>query len=237
MLILFFDTETNGLPWNRHASYKNTENWPAILQISWQVWNISKQGQAQCLNRVNTYISPSSDLKWDAEAAKIHKLSLEELKAKGKPIQTILNWFASDCREVDLVVAHNMKFDKMALWAEFMRTGLDPVLIWPEKELCTMNATIAICKIPGKNPTPEDPYKWPRLSEVFQFLWPTAALPTTLHDANTDVKLLIQCLKELVQRRLVTLPACERLPDRLVLALRGLFDPVAASRRAASSAR
>lgn len=235
MKLLFFDTETNGLPWNRHASYKNTENWPRILQISWQVWFVGTQ-TAKCLHHVNSLIQPDPDLKWDTEAAKIHTLTLDSLKTKGKPIQTILNWFAADCKEVDLVIAHNLKFDKMAIWAEFMRQDCDPIQFWPERELCTMNATVSICKIPGKNPTPEDPYKWPKLSEVFQFLWPTGTLPENLHDADTDVKLLIQCLKELVQRRLVTLPIRERLTDRLVLALNPLFE-TALSRRAASSAR
>lgn len=238
MRILFFDTETNGLPWNRHGSHLNTENWPRILQMAWQVWYIQKGDKATCLQRVNAFIKPEATMKWDAGAAAVHKISLDELQRNGKPIQIVLNWFAQDCKEVDLIIAHNLKFDKMAIWAEaarIMETGhsyMDPHLWWPKHELCTMNATVQICKIPGKNPTPEDPYKWPRLSEVFQFLFLDKPLPSTLHDAHTDVNCLIQCVRELVHRRLVLLPEIVREPDRLVAAF-AAFE-IAPSKRAAS---
>lgn len=240
MRILFFDTETNGLPWNRHASHLNVENWPRILQIAWQVWYVKKGEKAHCLQRVNAFIKPDPTMKWDSDAAKIHKIVLEELQKHGNPIKTVLNRFVCDCKEVDLIVAHNLKFDKMALWAEAVRqmeagkSEMDPHLWWPPHQLCTMDATIHICKIPAKYPTPEDPYKWPRLSELFQFLFPSATLPESLHDAQTDVNCMIQCVKELVQRRLVILPVrlCEA--DLLVTAFSGL---TLASSNAASSAR
>ncbi len=229
MRLLFFDTETNGLPWNRHGTYKNTENWPRILQIAWQVWNVQSGTKPVCIQKVNAYSKPEPDLKWDAESAKIHGLTLQLLETKGKPVKEILHRFANDCKEVDIIIAHNLKFDKMALWAAYVRMDMEPTHFWPSHELCTMNATIQICKIPGKNPTPEDPYKWPRLSEVYQFLFPGKPLPQNLHDANEDVNLLIVCTRELVQRRLVPLPACERLVDRLVLALRALSNSTASS--------
>lgn len=239
MRILFFDTETNGLPWNRHGSYLNTENWPHILQIAWQIWYIPTGAQSTCLQRVNAFVKPDADLKWDAGAAAIHKIDLETLKKEGKPMKTILNWFIRDCGEVDVVIAHNLKFDKMALWAEAARcmekgqTEMDPLQWWPAQELCTMNASVQICKIPGKNPTPEDPYKWPRLSEVFQFLWPDRALPESLHDASTDVDCLVQCFRELVARRLVALalPLSRRPADRLVTA----FEPLVTASKSTAS--
>jgi DNA polymerase-3 subunit epsilon len=240
MRILFFDTETNGLPWNRHASHLNVENWPRILQIAWQVWYVKKGEKTHCLHRVNTFVKPDPAMKWDSDAAKIHKMTLDELQKKGKQMKTVLYSFIQDCKEVDLIVAHNLKFDKMALWAEAVRqvevghSEMDPQTWWPSQQLCTMDATVQICKIPAKNPTPEDPYKWPRLSELFQFLFPTTALPDSLHDAHTDVNCLIQCVKELIQRRLVVLPVCVREADFLVAAFRGL---TLASKSAASSAR
>lgn len=231
MRILFFDTETNGLPWNRHASHLNVDNWPRILQIAWQVWYIKKGEKAYCLQRVNTFVKPDPTMKWDTDAAKIHKMGLDELQKHGKPANTVLKWFIQDCKEVDLIIAHNLKFDKMALWAEAVRQveaghfEMDPHLWWPAQQLCTMDASVQICKIPSKNPTPEDPYKWPRLSELFQFLFPTAGLPDSLHNAHTDVNCLIQCVKELVQRRLVVLPVKVREPDFLVLAFKDLILP------------
>jgi DNA polymerase III epsilon subunit-like protein len=230
MRVLFFDTETNGLPWNRHASYANYENWPRVLQLAWQVWEIDVGKPGVCVNVTNSYIKPDPAMKWDTDAAKIHTLSYDRLASEGQPLYRVLKWFVRDVKGCDMTVAHNMRFDKMAIFAECMRfceeEGLKefhPTRWWPTNELCTMNATTPICKIPGKNPTPEDPYKWPRLSEVYQFLFPSEALPTNLHDANVDVRCLVKCFQELVNRRLLVLPAIptDRV-DRLVEALRAL---------------
>ena len=43
MNLLFVDTETNGVPKDPSASYKNIDNWPPIRQIAWIVY--SKDGQ------------------------------------------------------------------------------------------------------------------------------------------------------------------------------------------------
>ena len=43
MNLLFVDTETNGIPPDQSASFKNIDNWPRIRQIAWIVY--SKDGQ------------------------------------------------------------------------------------------------------------------------------------------------------------------------------------------------
>lgn len=43
MNLLFVDTETNGIPHDQSASFKNIDNWPTIRQIAWIVY--SKDGQ------------------------------------------------------------------------------------------------------------------------------------------------------------------------------------------------
>lgn len=213
MRILFFDTETNGLPWNKFASYKNVENWPRILQIAWQVWDFADNRKPICIQSVNTLLQPDPDMKWDEKAASIHRISLEDVKTHGLPIRRVLKWFQEDCRDSDWVLAHNMKFDKSALFAECWRfceqgiSGMDPVHWWPKRELCTMMATIQVCKLPSQYATAEEPYKWPRLSELYSFLWPDRDVPKDLHDASKDVACLVACVHELLVRNLLVLPA------------------------------
>jgi len=39
MKILFFDTETTGLPKNWKAPVEQLDNWPRLVQIAWQVYS------------------------------------------------------------------------------------------------------------------------------------------------------------------------------------------------------
>jgi DNA polymerase-3 subunit epsilon len=208
MRFLFFDTETNGLPSNRAKDYTEVRAWPHILQIAWQVWEI--QGSLQRLiTSKNILVKPQSTMVWNEESATIHKIKREDLAAHGISLQKMLESFYQDAKDVDCIVAHNLGYDKPVLWAEFHRWVLSgrgdraPHEWWPEKELCTMMDTRSLCKIPSKKKDPKDPYKWPRLSELFQTLFVGQPIPDNLHDASQDVDVLVSCFLELLRRDLV----------------------------------
>jgi DNA polymerase III subunit epsilon len=210
MRVLLFDTETNGLPAAWNVPYTYVENWPRIIQMAWQVYDIDT---GTCLQRVSTLIKPDPRMIWDTKAAEIHRIPYKSLKTHGVSIQTAIGWFRSDCAESDLIVAHNLKFDKATLWAECIRLvnvgagDLEPTRWWPKRELCAMLASTDICRLPSKKQSiGQNSYKWPRLSELFQYLFPDEKLPTNLHDAGEDVTCLSRCFLKLVRQRLVELP-------------------------------
>lgn len=221
MRVLIYDTETNGLPKSYSAPPTDCENWPHIIQIAWQVWDVES---CLCLQQASLLIKPDPYMIWCHEAAEIHKISLERLQREGLPFTKVLSWFVSDAKETDLILAHNLSFDKRVLWAECFRQvkrgfhQFDPESWWPKHELCSMLSTVNVCKIPStsKYATIHDPYKWPKLVELFTHLFPDTALPDNLHDAGTDVAVLVKCFHELTRRRVLALPAVERTPDRLV---------------------
>jgi DNA polymerase-3 subunit epsilon len=230
MRVLFLDTETNGLPQNRYAPYTETKNWPAIVQIAWQVWDI---GATHWIQKVNTLVKPTADMVWSDEAAAIHRISRDAAESKGVVWGCVLRWLLEDCADVDLVVAHNLSFDKAVLWSAALRESQrqkDPSLLpeqwWPPHELCTMRQTTHLCKIPSAYPKPHDPYKWPRLSELWKTLFPTKPIPVDLHDADKDVECLALCFQALVDRRLVPLPTIRTPADPLRTVLR-LFSALA----------
>lgn len=213
MRILFVDTETNGLPKNRYAPYTMTEAWPTIVQLAWQVVDFqinNPTSNPAPLYASSFLIKPEASMVWSKEAEAIHKITETRAKEEGIPIAAALRSLISDAAECDLIVAHNLGFDKPALLAATVRAGMNPRW-WPTHELCTMLATIKVCKIPSKYPKPSDPYKWPKLSEVWQTLFPTSELPEDLHNAAQDVAVLIKCFQELVARSLLVLPA---VPER-----------------------
>jgi DNA polymerase-3 subunit epsilon len=208
MRFLFFDTETNGLPTDRTKDYKEVRKWPHILQIAWQVWDIEGTTQHQRTSK-NILVKPQSTMVWNEESATIHKIKQEDLVTKGISLQKMLETFYQDAKDVDCIVAHNLGYDKPVLWAEFQRWVLsgrndrDPAVWWPKQELCTMMKTINLCKIPSQKQNPLDPYKWPKLAELFTSLFPARSLPENLHDASQDVDVLVTCFFELLRRDVI----------------------------------
>ena len=92
MKLLFFDTETNGLPLKRNASFKLVENWPRIIQSAWQVWDVS--GDPQMCNVTESIIQPDIELVWDAGSAAIHGISKERALREGLPGSQVFADFA-----------------------------------------------------------------------------------------------------------------------------------------------
>ena len=205
MRVLFLDTETNGLPKNRYASPKMVEAWPHIAQLAWQVWDISVGKLAVKLYDSSFLIQPPADLKWDTDAAAIHGISEAQARSEGKNVAHVMSSFIGDAADCDVAVAHNLAFDKNVLWAASWRLGVDPNTWWPEKEICTMLGTLAFCKIPAKFPKPHDPYKWPKLAEVWTTLFPERPVPSGLHDARQDVAVMVTCFQALLERRVFVL--------------------------------
>ncbi len=210
MRILFLDTETNGLPQNRHAPYTMATAWPALVQVAWQVVDFSVPASPVPVYTSSFLVQPEAGQVWNQESAAIHGFTEAAAKTEGVPAVAVLRSLINDAVECDIVVAHNLGFDKPVLLAATVRAGLNPRW-WPKHEICTMLATIQVCKIPSTSKwAAKDPYKWPKLAEVWQTLFPTSALPTNLHDARQDVAVLVTCFQELVARDLLVLPVVPR---------------------------
>lgn len=203
MRFIFFDTETNGLPLQRHAAFSDVKNWPQIVQIAWQIWEYT--GSPTCVKRVNYIVKPSDDIVWDKESAAIHGISHERACAEGVPGSVCFAQFVVDASGCDMIVAHNLAFDKPVVLCELHRLAIGiPPNWWPSLEYCTMEKTRYVCKLPNKIVKPSNPYKYPRLGELYSFLFGKAP-DARLHSADQDVDVLVCCFNELLNRRVVTL--------------------------------
>ena len=201
--LFFFDTETNGLPANYKAPPNNTGNWPEIVSMAWTVWTVDKGVWTQTSSE-SYIVLPPEGIIWNAEAERIHGISKEKARLEGIPVKTVLEKAQSELRQATHIFAHNLAFDKSVLLASMFRnTGTAK---WSfGKEICTMLATVSICKIPSTSSyaTVADPYKWPKLQELHHFLfkkeWEGIA-----HDALSDVQCMQTCYRELVVRGCLT---------------------------------
>lgn len=209
MKFLFFDTETNGLPRSFYAPVHRTENWPAILSIAWQLWDITSDAQTR-LESFTAIIKPGESIVWDADAEKIHGISREIAERDGVPGDEVMHRFVECAKTAHVIVAHNLHFDKSIVLSDALRRNPRASFGWfPRFEYCTCVSTTELCKLPSRNPRAGDPYKRPKLTELYTFLYGTTS-DVDFHTAAGDVECLVQCFLELLRRSVVPLAAWER---------------------------
>lgn len=207
MKILVVDTETTGLPisWDKPSS--DVDNWPRILQVAFELFDET----GKTLSRTIELIKPD---KWEvptkktfmaeghseAEAIKKaefwvkHGYSTEKCEKEGKALPEVLIEFARLYDECDLMLCHNVSYDKNVLSAELIRYGIKVKKKKPD--FCTKLEGEEICKLPGKYP---GKFKWPTLQELYRHLFGKEF--DEGHDAGCDIQATKECYLEIMLRR------------------------------------
>lgn len=190
MKILFFDTETTGLPKNYKAKIDDLDNWPRIVQLGFRF-----HADEEHYTEYEFIIKPDG---WEIpeEAAEIHGITTERAIEEGHPIKSVLDVLTTWINMADLVVGHNVSFDRKVLGAEFLRAGM-PDLLHGKPRFCTMMSTTKFCNIPGKYGA-----KWPKLEELAAALFEGDL--DGLHSALEDVRLTAKCFYRLLEDDVIT---------------------------------
>jgi DNA polymerase III epsilon subunit-like protein len=204
MKVLYFDTETNGLPKSRGGSDTDVNNHPAPVEIAWQIWS-----DGILLKRRSALIKPDPDLVWDAGSAMIHKIYKPFALANGAPAADVFTEFKTDCISCDVIISHNLAFDLPVVKCACLRLwSADLDFSWlPAKQICTMKLMTPVCKLPYKDSKyPQRPgsYKQPRLGELHMYLFGNAGVYDA-HRAGSDVDCLVACSHELMRRNILVL--------------------------------
>ena len=191
MRILIFDTETSGLD----------PQWNVILQLSYQIVNSDSWAT---LKTVNHYFSwPEDKARVTQEAIAVNGLTEEVLSGKQlSNRKTAFEEFVADKDSCDLLVAHNLEFDKKFIIASCREEGVKYANSGWGQSYDTMKRMTSYCQIPkdwGSG------YKWPKLPELADCLGIDYS-HITLHDSSGDVELTKQCFKKIVNQGLYTFP-------------------------------
>ncbi len=204
MKFLYVDCETNGLPLNYKAPFTNVTNWPHAVQITFQL-----KEEGSVVKHVNAIIKPRPNMVWHEETAeKFHGISQKMAEREGRDIYKVLSELRECISVADVVIAHNINFDKTILLCEAVRLYQEKRIdepadkwLWPSETpmLCTMESTTDLVKSP---PFKNGKYKWPRLEELHDFLFKTK-FDKPLHDSNNDVACMIKCHEELMSKKLL----------------------------------
>jgi len=128
--ILILDTETTGFPIREPGGanplYTDSQAWDScrLLEIAWNIYNID----GTPVKQTEHLIKPDYPEKKNEEALRafdIHKISFEEVSTKGTDLKETLLALLQDIDifKVELIVAHNVDFDKGVILSEMYRLG------------------------------------------------------------------------------------------------------------------
>ena len=184
MKVLVFDTETTGLPVERNGSIYNSFNWPYIIQLSYMIYDSETNA---LIGLEDDYIDIPTNVMIDPESVKIHNITSDKLR-NGINIVQALEKFNSHAEKVDLLVAHNVSFDKRMLMVEGIRNNIKVSIT---DTYCTMKNSINLCKIETTSRSGEKYFKYPKLSELYMTLFETE--PKNTHNALVDILICLRC--------------------------------------------
>lgn len=196
MKFIVFDTETTGLPpkGDRNVTKENLDKWPYIAQHSWVVYDTTAN---QLLKTSDSIIKLPPGVIITEENYSFHGISNKISESRGKDVNVVLREFLEDCKDVEVLVGHNINFDYNMLKAEMMRnassyTPEDIKLLASRRKYCTARETYGYCNIQTVNSAGEKYIKYPTLAELYEKLFNEK--PKNLHNSMNDVLITLRCI-------------------------------------------
>src|SRR5574343_524581 len=115
-MFLIFDTETTGLPQNYNAPVSDSDNWPRMVQIAWQLHD----EKGNLISQESFIIKPEGyTIPFNAE--QIHGISTARANNEGKDLKNILEEFSENVKKLNYLCGHNIELDINIIGAEFYR--------------------------------------------------------------------------------------------------------------------
>jgi DNA polymerase-3 subunit alpha len=192
-MYLIFDTETTGLPKNYNAPVSDSDNWPRLVQLAWQIHD--EKGD---LVEVKNYIVKPDGFEIPYGSEKIHGISTDRALKTGLELDFVLKEFNDALSKSKFVVGHNITFDINIMGAEFFRRDTDSV-VTTIPYIDTKNESTDYCQLPGGR---GGKFKWPNLTELHNKLFGESFAEA--HNASADVEATARCFLELVRIGVIT---------------------------------
>ncbi len=189
-MFLIFDTETTGLPKNYKAPVTDSDNWPRMVQLAWQLHDNSGK-----LLQAKNYIVKPDGYDIPIGVSKIHGITTERAERDGHDLKLVLEELKADLERTNYNVGHNIEFDVNIVGAEFFR--IDNTINEQFHSLATidtMKTSVDFCAIPGGR---GGGFKYPSLTDLHKKLFNKGF--GDAHDAAYDVDATARCFFGLVK--------------------------------------
>lgn len=198
--VLFFDTETTGIP-DRSAKWDTDfADYPHVVQMAW----------IHGCKVENHIIRPDG---WEIpdDTVAVHGITTEYAMEHGEPFAAVVDMFIQDCHDAGLICGHNIHFDtgivKANILRELGREYYDAndveTALYKGKRIDTMRPTMKWVDARMANGR----LKFPNLSELYSRCFPGETFPA--HNAIEDVKAVARCLPVILELGLVELKVKE----------------------------
>lgn len=193
MTIVFFDTETTGLPRDYNAPSSKLDNWPRLVQLAW----IVSDCYGNVISSENHIIIPNG-FEIPSISASIHGITTEIAKSKGEKLVDVIDKFLGVLQNATAIAGHNISFDQHIVEAEILRCGRSNILK-SIPSYCTMKLSANYCNILNSNRE----VKWPTLQELFFKLYREKF--EEAHNAMADIQATYRCFFTLVKLGVIKL--------------------------------
>jgi len=198
--VLFFDTETTGIP-DRSAKWDTDfVDYPHVVQMAW----------IHGCKVENHIIRPDG---WEIpdDTVAVHGITTEYAFEHGEPFAAVVDMFIQDCHNAGLICGHNIHFDtgivKANILRELGREYYDAndveTALYKGKRIDTMRPTMKWVDARMANGR----LKFPNLGELYSRCFPGETFPA--HNAIEDVKAVARCLPVLIDLGLLELKVKE----------------------------
>ncbi|HWQ65708.1 MAG TPA: 3'-5' exonuclease [Methanospirillum sp.] len=190
MRYLIFDTETTGLPLEEKDPFHYPDYWPRIVQIAWILCD-----ENACISEEHCLIVKPEGFTIPQKASQIHGITTEVAIKEGIPIGEMLEIFSKAIEVTDIIVGHDIDFDRKVVTSEYARKKQNAP-IYGKEHHCTMKASTDLCKLPTLSN--RRGYRQPTLAELQRYLFEEECAES--HDTLTGVKACSRCYFELLKR-------------------------------------
>lgn len=198
--VLFFDTETTGIP-DRAAKWDvDFMQYPHVVQLAWM---------HGC--KVENHIIRPDGWEIPDNTVEVHGITTEYALEHGEPFASVVDMFIQDCHDAGLICGHSIHFDTSIIKANILRelgreyydaNDVENAL-YKGKRIDTMRPTMKWVDARMANGR----VKFPNLSELYSRCFPGESFPA--HDALEDVKAVAKCLPVILELGLVELKVKE----------------------------
>ncbi len=178
-MILFFDTETTGFI-NDRFPLDNADQ-PHMVQLAAELCD----DDGTVVAGFHFIVNPKTEI--SASAAAIHGITTERAEAVGVPVHIAVNAFQGLYKLADLVVAHNIKFDKAIIEVAIWR-AMGTLYPLRKALFCTMEGAAPIVNLPPTQRMIDagiNKPKAPKLEEAIKFFFNESL--DGAHDAMVDL--------------------------------------------------
>src|ERR1700752_4865970 len=122
-MFLIFDTETTGLPKNYNAPVSDSDNWPRMVQIAWQLHDAG----GNLLQNDSIIVKPEG-YTIPFATIQIHGITNERANEEGQDLKNTLQKFIDIVGQTSYLCGHNIEFDINIIGSELLRCGLPNIL-------------------------------------------------------------------------------------------------------------